>query len=146
MRGKTDAPAGRETIFALATAPGRAGVAMIRVSGPEAESAIRRLTGRKAPPERTAVVRTLFDPATNDHIDTGIVLFFRAPHSYTGENVMEFQIHGGSAVAAALLSALGKLPGFRPAEAGDFTRRAVENGRLDLTQAEAIADLVSAET
>ena len=146
MRGKTDAPAERETIFALATAPGRAGVAVVRVSGPQAEAGIRRLTGREAPTERKAEIRTLFDPSTGDQIDTGIVLFFAAPHSYTGENVAEFQIHGGRAVQAALLSALGKLPGFRPAEAGDFTRRAVENGRLDLTQAEAIADLVSAET
>jgi tRNA modification GTPase len=73
-------------------------------------------------------------------------MFFRGPRSYTGENIAEFQIHGGRAVQTALLSALGRLPGFRPAEAGEFTRRAVENGRLDLTQAEAIADLVSAET
>ena len=146
MRGKTDALPKRETIFALATAPGRAGVAMVRVSGPDADSGIRQLTGREPPSERKAELRTLFDPSTGDQIDTGIVLFFAAPHSYTGENVVEFQIHGGRAAAAALLSALGKLPGFRPAEAGDFTRRAVENGRLDLTQAEAIADLVSAET
>src|SRR5437870_2895147 len=146
MRGKVGALPGRDTIFALATAPGRSGVAVIRVSGPEAESGIRQLTGRKAQNERKAVVRTLFDAATGDQIDTGIVLFFAAPHSYTGENIAEFQIHGGRAATAALLSALGKLPGFRPAEAGEFTRRAVENGRLDLTQAEAIADLVSAET
>ena len=146
MRGQTDALPKRETIFALATAPGRAGVAMVRVSGPDADSGIRQLTGREPPSERKAELRTLFDPSTGDQIDTGIVLFFAAPHSYTGENVVEFQIHGGRAVQGALLSALGKLPGFRPAEAGDFTRRAVENGRLDLTQAEAIADLVSAET
>ena len=146
MRDKTEATWGRETIFALATAPGRAGVAVVRVSGPEAESGIRELTGRNPPIERKAEIRTLFDRPTNDRIDTGIVLFFRGPHSYTGENVAEFQIHGGRAVQAALLSALSKLPGFRPAEAGEFTRRAVENGRLDLTQAEAIADLISAET
>jgi tRNA modification GTPase len=146
MRGKTGAPATRDTIFALATAPGRAGVAVVRVSGPLAEEGIRHLTGRDAIPERKAVVRTLFDSSTNDRIDTGIVLFFREPHSYTGENIAEFQIHGGRAVQTALLSALGKLPGLRPAEAGEFTRRAVENGRLDLTQAEAIADLVAAET
>jgi tRNA modification GTPase len=146
MHGKAGAPAERDTIFALATAPGRAGVAIVRISGPQAEAGIRRLTGSKAPPERKAVVRTSFDSSTNDRIDIGIVLFFRGPRSYTGENVAEFQIHGGRAVQAALLTALGKLPGFRPAEAGEFTRRAVENGRLDLTQAEAIADLISAET
>ena len=146
MRGKPDAPAERDTIFALATAPGRVGVAIVRVSGPQAEAGIRHLTGREAPSERRAVIRTLFELSTNDRIDTGIVLFFRGPHSYTGENIAEFQIHGGRAVQSAVLTALGKLPGFRPAEAGEFTRRAVENGRLDLTQAEAIADLVSAET
>ena len=146
MRGKPDTPAGRDTIFALATAPGRGGVAIVRVSGLQAEAGIRHLTGREAPSERRAVIRTLFDISTNDRIDSGIVLFFRGPHSYTGENIAEFQIHGGRAVQSALLSALGRLPGFRPAEAGEFTRRAVENGRLDLTQAEAIADLVSAET
>ncbi|HMI95914.1 MAG TPA: tRNA uridine-5-carboxymethylaminomethyl(34) synthesis GTPase MnmE, partial [Micropepsaceae bacterium] len=146
MRGNTDAPAERDTIFALATASGRAGVAMVRVSGPLAEAGIRHLTGREAPSERKAEIRTLFDPSTNDRIDTGLALFFRGPRSYTGENVAEFQMHGGKAVQAALLAALGKLRGFRPAEPGEFTRRAVENGRLDLTQAEAIADLVSAET
>src|SRR5258705_12429723 len=146
MRGKTGAPVERDTIFATATAPGRAGVAMVRVSGPQVEAGIRRITGREAPSERKAEIRTLFDPSTNDRIDTGIVLFFCAPRSYTGENVAEFQIHGGKAVQGGLLSALGKLPGFRPADAGEFTRRAVENGRFDLTQAEAIADLVSAET
>lgn len=146
MHGKAGVPAERDTIFALATAPGRSGVAVVRVSGPLAEAGVRRLTHREAPPERRAVMRTLFDVSTNDRIDTGITLFFRGPHSYTGENIVEFHIHGGRAVQAALLSALGKLPGFRPAQAGEFTRRAVENGRLDLTQAEAIADLVSAET
>src|SRR5882724_10044855 len=146
MRDKTGAPTERDTIFALATAPGRGGVAVIRVSGPLAEAGIRHLTGSEAPPERKAVIRTLFDLPTHDRIDSGILLFFREPHSYTGENIAEFQIHGGRAVQAALLSALAKLPGFRPAEAGEFTRRAVENGRLDLTQAEAIADLVFAET
>src|SRR5438270_6287 len=83
MRGKTGALSGQGTIFALATAPGRSGVAVIRVSGPEAESGIRQLTGRKAPNERKVVVRTLFDPSTGEQIDAGIVLFFRAPHSYT---------------------------------------------------------------
>jgi len=146
MHGKAVAPAECDTIFALATAPGRSGVAVIRVSGPLAEAGIRHLTGSEAPSERKAAVRTLFDLSTGERIDTGIVLFFRGPHSYTGENIAEFQIHGGRAVQAALLSALAKLPGFRPAEAGEFTRRAVENGRLDLTQAEAIADLVFAET
>src|ERR1700719_3893250 len=101
MRNKTEATWGRETIFALATAPGRAGIAVVRVSGPRAESGIRHLTGREAPAGRKPEIRTLFDPSTRDHIDTGIVLFFTAPHSYTGENIVEFQIHGGRAVQSA---------------------------------------------
>jgi tRNA modification GTPase len=135
-----------DTIFALATPVGRAGIAVVRVSGPQAASAIEQLTRSKAPAERRAVYRRLFDSSSGSLIDAGLVLFFPSPHSYTGEDSAEFQIHGGRAVAAALLRALAVLPGLRPAEPGEFTRRAVENGRLDLTQAEAIADLVDAET
>src|SRR2546421_1594189 len=113
MHGKAGAPAERDTIFAVATGPGRAGVAIVRISGPQAEAGIFRLTRREVPPERKAVIRTLFDSSTNDRIDTGIILFFRGPRSYTGENVAEFQVHGGRAVQAALLSALARLPGFR---------------------------------
>jgi len=87
MHGKAVAPAECDTIFALATASGRGGVAVVRVSGPQAEAGIRRLTGRDAPPERNAIIRTLFDPTTGDRIDAGILLFFRQPHSYTGENI-----------------------------------------------------------
>src|SRR6267378_27028 len=101
MRGKPGTPAERDTIFAIATASGRGGVAVVRVSGSQAEAGIRRLTGREVPPERKAVIRTSFDPSTNDRIDAGIVLFFRAPRSYTGENIAEFQTHGGRAVQAA---------------------------------------------
>ncbi|HXJ00181.1 MAG TPA: tRNA uridine-5-carboxymethylaminomethyl(34) synthesis GTPase MnmE [Micropepsaceae bacterium] len=135
-----------DTIFALASAPGRAGVAVIRVSGPGCDAAIRQLTRRDVPTERTAVLRTLYDLSSSDRIDVALVLRFAAPNSYTGEDVVEFQVHGGRAVQTALISALGKIPGLRLAEPGEFTRRAVENGRLDLTQAEAIADLVDAET
>jgi len=88
----------------------------------------------------------LFNPVNGDRIDSALVLCFNAPHSYTGEDVVEFQVHGSRAVQSALFAALAAVPGCRPAEAGEFTRRAVENGRLDLTQAEAILDLVSAET
>ena len=146
MHRKPVAPAQRDTIFALASAPGRAGVAVVRVSGPRAAEAIRQLTGREPPSERKAVLRTLYDKSINDRIDAALILFFAAPHSYTGENISEFQVHGGRAVTAALLTALGRLAGFSPRRGREFTRRAVENGRLDLTQAEAIADLVSAET
>ena len=136
----------RDTIFALASAPGRAGVAVVRVSGPACEDVIRRLTRRDLSAERMAVLRPLFDLSNDERIDVALMLRFVAPHSYTGENTVEFQIHGGRAVQAALFSALASMPGLRPAEPGEFTRRAVENGRLDLTQAEAIADLVDAET
>src|SRR6266446_756339 len=96
--------------------------------------------------ERRATIRTLFSKKNESIIDVALVLRFTPPRSYTGENVVEFQTHGGPAVVAALLEALAAEPGLRLAEPGEFTRRAVENGRLDLTQAEAIADLVAAET
>jgi tRNA modification GTPase len=136
----------RDTIFALASGRGRAGVAVIRVSGPQADSALRLMTRDALPDERHAVVRTIFGLSNDIVIDSSIVLRFPPLRSYTGENIVEFQVHGGPAVIAALLNELGALPGLRHAEPGEFTRRAVENGRLDLTQAEAIADLVDAET
>ena len=136
----------RDTIFAVATALGRAGIAVVRLSGPQAASAVESLTRRKAPAERRASYRELFDNSNNSLIDAGLVLFFAAPHSYTGEDSAEFHIHGGRVVAATLLRVLAQLPGLRLAEPGEFTRRAVENGRLDLTQAEAVADLIDAQT
>jgi tRNA modification GTPase len=141
-----NATRGRDTIYALASARGRAGVAVVRVSGPSADAALRDLTRRPLPATRKATIRSVFNNSNDDRIDACLVLRFAAPHSYTGENVVEFQSHGGPAVVAALLGALAAQPGLRAAEPGEFTRRAVENGRLDLTQAEAIADLVAAET
>jgi tRNA modification GTPase len=136
----------RDTIFALASGQGRAGVAVIRISGARADEALRQLTRKPLPDPHQAVLRTIFSATNGDRIDLGLVLRFVAPHSYSGENVVEIQAHGGRAVVSALLQALSEIPGLRPAEPGEFTRRAVENGRLDLTQAEAIADLVDAET
>jgi tRNA modification GTPase len=127
-----------DTIYALSSAPGRAGVAVVRVSGPGAARAIEGLTGKPAPEPRKASLSRLRG------IDQGLVLFFRGPESFTGEDVAEFQIHGGRATVDALLTALA--PFGRPAEPGEFTRRAVENGKLDLTRAEAIADLIDAQT
>ena len=138
--------ASQDTIFAVATAPGKAGVAIIRLSGPQAAYAIQALSRSERGADRQAVFRKLFDLTNGDLIDSGLLLFFPGPHSFTGEDVAEFQIHGGRAVTAALLQGLASMAGLRPAEPGEFTRRAVENGRLDLTQAEAIADLVNAET
>src|SRR6185312_10235861 len=130
------------TIFALASAPGRAGVALVRVSGPEAGTVLRALAGG-LPLPRAADLRTLRHRGAQ--IDRALVLWFPAPHSFTGEDVAEFHLHGGRAIREALFEALAEL-GLRPAEPGEFSRRAVEHGRLDLTRAEAIADLVEAET
>jgi tRNA modification GTPase len=135
---------GRDTIFALATAPGRAGIAVMRVSGPDAGRAVQALTGKARPPPRTAALAALSDAAGRP-VDRGLVLFFEGPASFTGEDVAEFHVHGGRAVVEALSAALAAL-GLRPAEPGEFTRRGVENGKLDLTQAEAVADLVAADT
>ncbi|HEY4123613.1 MAG TPA: tRNA uridine-5-carboxymethylaminomethyl(34) synthesis GTPase MnmE [Rhizomicrobium sp.] len=134
-----------DTIFALSTAPGRSGVAIIRVSGPKADTAIQILSGEALPQPRTAVLRRLRD-SPGAEIDRALVLRFQAPASFTGENSAEFHIHGGRAVVEAVLGALALIPDLRPAEPGEFTRRAVENGKLDLTRAEALADLIDAET
>ncbi|OAN50328.1 tRNA uridine(34) 5-carboxymethylaminomethyl synthesis GTPase MnmE [Paramagnetospirillum marisnigri] len=132
------------TIFALASAAGRAGVAVYRLSGPGAGEALRRLSGHDLPPPRKAVRVRLKEPDGSD-LDDGLALWFPAPHSFTGEDVVELHLHGGRAVAQALAGALRVL-GLRPAEPGEFSRRAFLNGKLDLTRAEAIADLVDAET
>ncbi len=134
-----------DTIFALSTAPGRAGVAVVRVSGPKAAAALRRLAG-EVPPPRRAVLRRVIDPRTGAEIDRALVLLFPGPASVTGEDVAEFHVHGGRAVVAAILGALGREGGLRPAEPGEFTRRAFDNGRLDLTEVEGLADLIGAET
>jgi tRNA modification GTPase len=133
-----------DTIYALSSAPGRAGVAVVRVSGPDAGAAVQALTNKPVPAPRKAVLTRFLD-ASGAAIDSGLLLFFQGPASFTGEDAAEFQVHGGRAVVEALLGALAAC-GLRPAEPGEFTRRAVENGKLDLTQAEAIADLVDAET
>lgn len=133
------------TIYALSSAQGRAGVAVVRVSGPEAGKALHTLAGSGNFPARKAVLATLRD----DHgeaIDRALVLWFPGPGSFTGEDVAEFHVHGGRAVVEAVLAALGRVPGLKPAEPGAFTRRAVENGKFDLTGAEALADLIEAET
>jgi len=134
-----------ETIFALSTAPGRAGVAIVRVSGPLAQVLLEGLAGA-LPGPRMAQLKHLFDPETKEVLDQGLVLWFPGPNSFTGEDVAEFHIHGGRATVASVLEALGKIDGARPAEPGEFTRRAYENGRMDLAQVEGLADLIDAET
>jgi tRNA modification GTPase len=138
-------PLPADTIFACATAPGWAGIAVIRISGPRAPEVLQALGIRTPPPRRLSRAR-FRDPENQDLIDDGLVALFPAPHSYTGEAMAELQVHGSRAVIAALLDVLGRLPGLRLADPGEFTRRAFENGKLDLTEAEAIADLVNAET
>ena len=134
------------TIFALASAPGRAAVAVVRLSGPATAAGVMALTGQPVPPPRRAIRRHICDPETGDILDDALVLWFPGPTSYTGEDGAELHLHGGRAVVTAVLDMLGRLSGLRPAEPGEFTRRAVVNGKLDLTRAEAVADLVDAAT
>ena len=134
-----------DTIFALATAPGRAGIAVLRLSGPAARGALAALAG-SLPAPRQAMRARFRDPASGEPLDDGLALFFPAPRSVTGEDVAELQVHGSRAVVTALLDCLGAMPDLRPAEPGEFTRRGFLNGKLDLTAAEGLADLVAAET
>lgn len=136
-----------DTIYALSSGPGPAGIAVFRVSGGESDATFRALTGRHAlPPARVAVRVTLLDPERGEPLDDGIAIRFPGPNSYSGEDMVEFQVHGGPAVMAAMLRVLGARPGLRLAEPGEFTRRAFLAGKLDLTEAEGIADLIAAET
>lgn len=134
----------RPTIYASATAAGRAAVAVVRLSGPQSGRALKALVGGRMPRPRVASLRALRDE-TGGEIDKALVLWFPGPGSYTGEDSAELHVHGGPAVVAALLERLGEL-GLRLAEPGEFTRRAFENGKLDLAQAEGVADLIEAET
>jgi tRNA modification GTPase len=130
------------TIFALASASGRAGLAVVRVSGPKAAAVLEVLSGGKPQARRASFKRLTWQGTT---LDKALLLWFPGPASFTGEDVAEFHIHGGRAVRETLFAALAAL-GLVPAEPGEFSRRAVENGRLDLTRAEAVADLTEAET
>src|SRR6056297_4166144 len=133
-----------ETIFALSTSPGKAGIAVIRVSGPGVAAAAESLVG-DLPAPRRAVLRVLWDGG-GERIDEALVLYFPEGTSFTGEPVLELQTHGSPAVVSAVLRRLGSLPGLRAADPGEFTRRALGNGRLDLTQVEALGDLLDSET
>lgn len=139
-------PGGAPTIVALASGAPPAGVAVIRLSGPRAFPALARVIDGERPAPRYASLRRLHHPETSKHLDTAVVLTFPAPASFTGDDTVEFHVHGGPAVVDGVLAALTSLPGVRHAEPGEFTRRAFDNERLDLTQVEAIADLIEAET
>jgi tRNA modification GTPase len=134
-----------DTIYALSSGSVPAAIGVVRISGPHARAALEALVGR-VPESRRAMLATIRDPATKDTIDQALVLFFEGPNSETGEDVVELQLHGGRAVIAAAFAALSRLPGLRPAEAGEFTRRAFDNGKLDLTAVEGLADLIHADT
>lgn len=133
-----------DTIFALATAAGKAGVAVIRVSGPQAFAACSVIAGL-VPTPRYVSLRKLRDHM-GEVLDEALVLTFEKGHSFTGEDVVEFQCHGSLAITSAVLRTLGQIDGLRMADPGEFTRRALENGRLDLTQVEGLADLIDSET
>lgn len=135
-----------DVIFALASGQGRAGVAIIRVSGPGAAKLFPALTGGPPSPPRRASLRRLVDPEGAGVLDEALTLWFPGPASFTGEDVVELHLHGGSAVVAGVADALGQLVGFRPAEPGEFTRRAFRAGRLDLAEAEGLGDLIEADT
>ena len=133
-----------DTIFALASAQGKAGVAVIRLSGPQAHPTVNTLGGGGLP-ARGMRMRTLCTP-DGSRLDDGLVLTFQAPLSFTGEDVAELQIHGSTASVNAVLRCLSEMDDLRLAEPGEFTRRALENGKMDLAQVEGLADLIDAET
>ena len=136
----------KDTIFALSTPPGIGGIAVVRVSGPAAGPILRALTGSVLLRAREAKLVTLRDPSSKAAIDRCLVIWFPAPHSFTGEDMLELHLHGGRAVVANMIETLGRAKNVRLAEAGEFTHRAFDNGKLDLIEVEGLADLIAAET
>ncbi len=134
-----------ETIFALSSGAARSGVAVIRVSGPAVPQVLSTFIDRPVKP-REAALRAIRDPRDGSLLDRGLVLYFPAPRSFTGEDVVEFQVHGSLAIMRQLLARLADIPGLRPALAGEFTRRAWLGGRMDLLEVEALSDTLAAET
>ena len=134
------------TIYALSTGPGISGIAIVRVSGEDTKKVIKLLTNAKLPKPRVATLRKINKINTSELIDEGIILWFPGPESYTGEDMAEFHIHGSKAVIDALHHSISKIENCRLAEAGEFTKLAFQNGKINLLKAESIADLISAET
>ncbi|WP_284179203.1 tRNA uridine-5-carboxymethylaminomethyl(34) synthesis GTPase MnmE [Rhabdaerophilum sp. SD176] len=134
-----------DTIYALSTGPSVAGIAVIRVSGPEAMG-VASLFGFALPKPRQASLRQLREPGSGEVLDEGLVIAFRAPNSFTGEDLVELHVHGSRAVVRSIVQALSGQPGFRPADPGEFTRRAFTNGKMDLLDVEALGDVLQAET
>lgn len=135
-----------ETIFALSTARGKGGIAVIRVSGKNALESFRKITGISSPSPRKAYYSDLKTPGTDEIIDKAIAIFFSAPSSFTGDDMAEYHVHGSYSVIRKLLECLGKEENHRAAQAGEFTKNAFINGKMDLTEAEAVADLINAES
>jgi tRNA modification GTPase len=134
------------TIYALSSGPGVSGIAVIRISGTETSKAIELLTGKKVPKPRVATLRKINKINTSELIDEGIILWFPGPESYTGEDMAEIQVHGSKAVIDAIHTSISKIENCRLAEPGEFTKLAFQNGKINLLQAESIADLISSET
>ena len=138
-------PINSKTIYALSSAPGKAGIAIIRVSGPESEK-IRHLFSIDLPESKKIQIAKLVHPKTGDFIDKALVTFFKSPNSFTGEDMVELSVHGGKAIKDQIFTILSSEENFSYAEAGEFTRRAFLNGKLDLVEVEGLADLINAET
>lgn len=134
----------RDTIYALSSAPGRSGVAVIRLTGIQAIETLRKITRMPLPEVRKMAVRTIWSPT--EIIDEAMVVWFDVGASFTSEQMVELHTHGGRATVSSVLAALSEIPGLRSAEPGEFTRRAMESGRMDLVEVEALADLIDAET
>jgi len=134
------------TIYALSTGPGISGVAIIRVSGPETKIVISKLTNGNFPKPRVATLKKINKINTNELIDEGLILWFPAPQSYTGEDMAEFHVHGSRSVVEALHSSIAQVENCRLAEPGEFTKIAFLNDKINLLKAESIADLISSET
>jgi tRNA modification GTPase len=139
-------PVARDTIFAPATGVGRAAISIVRISGAACDKALAALIGGPPPAARLAALKTLRDPVTGEALDRALVIRFPAPRSYTGEDMAELHVTGGRAVLAAIIEALAQFADMRPADPGEFALRAFENGKLDLSQVEGLADLVDAQT
>ena len=134
------------TIYALSSGPGVSGVAIIRISGPEASNVIISLTGKEIPKPRMATLRKINNINTSELIDEGIIIWFPGPQSYTGEDMAEIQVHGSKAVIDAIHTSISTIENCRLAEPGEFTKLAFQNGKINLLKAESIADLIFAET
>ena len=135
-----------DTIYSLSTGAGSSGVAIIRLSGSASEEVLKILTRKQTPKPRLASLRRIHSPVNQDAIDEGIVIWFPGPNSYTGEDVVEFHVHGGPSITEEVLKSISTISSCRIAEPGEFTRRAFQSGKMDLTSAEAVADLIDAKT